>query len=170
LPYPPLAGRVGAMKLYTTKRVYVALVLLCSIVAAGFPQAAPGSANQDLLQDPSWLVGATLQSIITQFGSPLAVYAVRGQEPWQDDVVFSYDGIDLYWYQNRVWQVAVTQGYGIKKGDPKETVLSVLGEPLIRQDTFFVFRLPSRGWPLRLRVQLSETNAVSGLFVYRPDY
>jgi len=141
-----------------------------SDAVAGISQTAPGSNSQDLMQDPSWLVGATLQSIITQFGSPLAVYAVRGQEPWQDDVVFSYDGIDLYWYQNRVWQVAVTQGYGIKKGDPKETVLSVLGEPLIQQDAFLVFRLPSRGWPLRLRVQLSETNTVGGLFVYRPDY
>lgn len=123
-----------------------------------------------LLQDPSWIVGSTLQSIITQFGSPLAVYTVRGQEPWQDDVVFSYDGIDLYWYQNRVWQIAVPQGYGIKKGDTRDTVFATLGDPLIQEDAFLVYRLPSKGWPLRLRIHLSDQDRVSGLYVYRPDF
>lgn len=158
------------MKLHLPVIFLVTCILLGGTPTTGYAQTTQEAADQDLMQDPSWLVGATLQSVITQFGSPLAVYAVRGQEAWQDDVVFSYDGIDLYWYQNRVWQVAVPQGYGIKRGDRRETVLAILGEPLIEKDRYVVFRLPSRGWPLRLRVQLSEGNTVSGLFVYRPDY
>lgn len=158
------------MKHHPVVPAFLLTTLLCIVPPVLFAQTAPAGPGEDLLQDPSWLVGATLQSIITQFGSPLAVYAVRGEEPWQDDVVFSYDGIDLYWYQNRVWQVAVPEGYGIKKGDPKDTVLALLGEPLIQQETFLVFRLPSRGWPLRLRVHFSDTDTVDGLYVYRPDF
>lgn len=153
--------------------VFSALCLACFVIFGNTvlsAQTVPSGASQDLLQDPSWLVGSTLQSIITQFGSPLAVYSVRGQEPWQDDVVFSYDGIDLYWYQNRVWQIGIPQGFGLKKGDTKEAVLAILGEPLIQQDTYLVYRLPSRGWPLRLRVLFSESNTVHSLYVYRPDF
>ncbi len=153
--------------------VFSSLCLACFFLfiepALSAQNVAVGT-EQDLLQDPSWLIGSTLQSIITQFGSPLAVYAVRGQEPWQDDVVFSYDGIDLYWYQNRVWQIGIPRGFGVKKGDAKETVLALLGEPLIQQDTYLVYRLPSRGWPLRLRVLLSESYTVQSLYVYRPDF
>ncbi len=163
-------GRLRIMKFHWLQRCSFLSVLLCNVFVASYAQTNPDNTSQDLLQDPSWLVGASLQSIITQFGSPLAVYVVRGQESWQDDVVFSYEGIDLYWYQNRVWQIAIPQGYGIRQGDSREKVLTILGEPLIQQDTYLIFRLPSRGWPLRLRVQLTEANKVQGLFVYRPDY
>jgi hypothetical protein len=158
------------MKKRPLVRMLVTAFLFFSGLSGGFAQTAPAAAGQDLLQDPSWLIGATLQSIITQFGSPLAVYSVRGPESWQDDVVFSYDGIDLYWYQNRVWQIGLSQGYGIKKGDKKEAVLAILGEPLIQEESYLVFRLPSRGWPLRLRVSFSEQQVVQALYVYRPDY
>jgi hypothetical protein len=162
------------MKKRSIVTALVGTMLFIYVSVMGFAQTIPednrGNAGQDLLQDPSWLVGATLQSIITQFGSPLAVYSVRGPESWQDDVVFSYDGIDLYWYQNRVWQIGLSQGYGIKKGDKKEAVLAILGEPLIQEESYLVFRLPSRGWPLRLRVSFSEQQVVKALFVYRPDY
>ncbi|AEJ20440.1 hypothetical protein [Gracilinema caldarium] len=158
------------MNFYRIKRCTFLFTLLCNVFVVSYAQTNFYDTSLDLLQDPSWLVGASLQSIITQFGSPMAVYTVRGQESWQDDVVFSYEGIDLYWYQNRVWQIAVPQGYGIKQGDSREIVLTVLGEPLIQQDTYLIFRLPSRGWPLRLKVQLTEEHKVNGLFVYRPDY
>lgn len=162
------------MKLRTLVSMLVTAILFFSTLSGGVAQTISEgngwNAGQDLLQDPSWLIGATLQSIITQFGSPLAVYAVRGPESWQDDVVFSYDGIDLYWYQNRVWQIGLSEGYGIKKGDKKEAVLAILGEPLIQEESYLVFRLPSRGWPLRLRVQCNEQQVVQSLYVYRPEY
>ncbi|MFQ3547063.1 MAG: hypothetical protein SNJ56_01900 [Termitinemataceae bacterium] len=137
--------------------------------SSGGPPAEGREAVNSVLQDPSWLIGATLQSVITQFGSPLSVRPVRGTEVWQDDVVFSYDGIDIYWYKDRVWQVAVPQGFGIQLGYTRDQVFAVLGEPLLSEDPVVVYRLPSRGWPLRLQIRFGEKGLVEGLYVYRPD-
>jgi hypothetical protein len=98
------------------------------------------------------------------------MHAVRGNEAWQDDVVFVYDTIELYWFRDRVWQVRANSSYGIRAGDSRETVISLLGEPLQRLERDLVFQLPSRAWPLRLRVRFAEKGGVADLFLYRGDF
>ncbi|TCW62129.1 hypothetical protein C5O22_02535 [Treponema sp. J25] len=116
------------------------------------------------------LVGIDLKEAFNRFGVPLSVYPVRGPESWQDDVVFSYGGFDLYWYKDRVWQVGTSRAYGIQKGDTKERVLALLGEPIIIMDNALVYALTPKAWPLRLRVGFSAQNQVESIYIYRPDF
>lgn len=120
--------------------------------------------------DPSTLLGTTLPYVIEAFGAPRAVHAVRGPEAWQDDVVFAYEGLDLYWFRDRVWQVRADTAYGLKAGDTRETAISLLGEPLHRMEDAFVYQLPSRAWPLRLRIGFDAEGRLTKLFVYRADF
>lgn len=175
------------------------LVLLCGCVVEGgaanlFAQSAGGSregnpvttrdapgftagSKEDTLLDGQVsplaledLVGIDLKEAFARFGVPLSVYAVRGPESWQDDVVFSYGGIDLYWYKDRVWQVATNRAYGIQKGDTKERVQTMLGEPLIVLENALIYALTPKAWPLRLRIGFSAQNQVESIYIYRPDF
>lgn len=120
--------------------------------------------------DPSVWLGATLPQILGSFGAPQAVYSVRGPEPWQDDVVFVYDAVELYWFKDRVWQVRCNAAYGVRFGDSKENVVAALGEPLQRLESDFVYQRPSRAWPLRLRLKFGESGGVTDFYVYRADF
>lgn len=111
-----------------------------------------------------------MDGIFTRFGVPQSVHAVRGLEAWQDDVVFTYPDWDLYWFKDRVWQVGLAAAYGVKKGDPLDTILSTLGKPIQQKDNTLVYPLPSRSWPLRLRILLDETGALQTLYIYRSDF
>lgn len=126
--------------------------------------------------DPAALIGLTLGDLINRFGMPQSVYAVRGLEDWQDDVVFVYPLGDFYVFRDRVWQLGLKSAYGIRIGDPRAAVELVLGD---RAEVFadhFLLSLPGKSWPLMLRVNVGgaanggSAGAVSALFVYRPDF
>ena len=113
------------------------------------PAAAPAapvandSRQTELLRsDPSVFLGATLDHVFGSFGVPQSVRTARGPQAWQDDVVFIYDTVELYWFQDRVWQVRTNAAYGLRSGDLRETALSTLGEPLQRYDTDFHLPAP----------------------------
>jgi hypothetical protein len=120
--------------------------------------------------DPSSFIGLTLESVLSRFGVPKSVYPVRGLEAWQDDVVFEYENQDIYIYKDRVWQVGLKTAYGISLGDRQAAVLSTLGTGVQSFDDHLLFSLPSRRWPLMLRVNLNALGAVSAIFVYRSDF
>ncbi|MDR2534813.1 MAG: hypothetical protein LBD29_02115 [Treponema sp.] len=124
----------------------------------------------DTVSDISSLIGLTLEELFSRFGYPQSVYAVRGIEVWQDDVVFIYAGQDFYIYKNRVWQIEVKAAYGIKIGDPLRSVSRILGEGLTYFNDYLLFPLPSRAWPLMLRVNFDQSQAVSAIFIYRSDF
>jgi hypothetical protein len=111
-----------------------------------------------LEEDPSSLLGMDLNAASALFGFPEAVYAVRGDEPWQDDVVFKYsEGYSFFWFRDRVWQIRFDGNYrgpvfGLFKGNGKDKALSLLGTPLFQTEDSLVFELPDRGYPVRLRV------------------
>jgi len=49
------------------------------------------------------IVGMELEKAYKDFGGPAEVFTVRGEEEWQDDVVFYYDShFYLFWFENRV--------------------------------------------------------------------
>ena len=134
------------------------------------PASAPAETAAARAVDPSAYVGATLSQVLETFGSPRTVHSVRGPEAWQDDVVFAYDGLDVYWFRDRVWQIRADSAFGLKAGDTRELAISLLGEPLHRLEDAFVYQLPSRAWPLRLRIGFDVEGRTTKLFVYRADF
>jgi hypothetical protein len=128
------------------------------------------SAFSQSFEDPSHLVGLTLESVFSRFGVPKSVYALRGLESWQDDVVFEYEDRDLYIYKDRVWQVGLREAYGVALGDHRAAVMLALGEGCRNFEDHILFSLPGGGWPLTLRINLNAAGSVSALFIYRSDF
>ncbi|MDR0561066.1 MAG: hypothetical protein LBG73_00055 [Spirochaetaceae bacterium] len=125
--------------------------------------------QMDTGSDISSFIGLTLDELFSRFGSPQSVYAVRGLEAWQDDVVFIYNDRDFYVYKNRVWQVGVKAGYGVKIGDSLSVVTQILGNGSYFEG-YLLAPLPSRAWPLTLRVNFDKNQSVSAIFIYRSDF
>jgi hypothetical protein len=138
-----------------------ALLLLLPAFAA-LPLAAQ--------EDPAQIVGLTLAAVHERYGIPESVYAVRGAEEWQDDVVFVYRDWDLYIYRDRVWQVGVRSALGVSLGDSAGMAFLMLGEELQSFDGYLLHELPSRAWPLHLRLDLDRAGKVSAIYIYRPDF
>ena len=116
------------------------------------------------------LVGMRLAELIERFGPPATVLAARGNELWQDDVIFQYDEMDFFIYRDRVWQVRVASAHGIRVGDPRQAVVLVLGDDVEDRGDYLVSPLTGRDWPLALRVNFNSAERVSAIFIYRPDY
>jgi hypothetical protein len=139
------------------------LLLPCMIHA----QVNPGETGEE---DPVMVVGMTLAMVYARYGIPKSVYAVRGAEEWQDDVVFVYNDWDLYIYQDRVWQVGLKSIYGISLGDPEGVVSLVLGDGVEVYNGYMLYPLPPRSWPLQLRIELNAAGKVGAIFVFRSDF
>ena len=120
--------------------------------------------------EPFSLVGMTLAELLDRFGPPRSVYTARGNEEWQDDVVFVYSEGDFYMYRDRVWQIALKSVYGVKLGDSKPAALLVLGDAIQDQGDYAVLPLDGGGWPLALRLDFGAAGLVSAIFIYRPDF
>jgi hypothetical protein len=134
------------------------------------PAGAESSPAAVLQSDPASLIGLKLENLLSRFGAPQAVYAVRGEEEWQDDVVFVYGEGDFYVYKDRVWQIKVKAAYGVRLGDPRPAVVLSLGEAAEDFENYITLSLPSKGWPLAFRVNLDPSGFVSALYVYRVDF
>jgi hypothetical protein len=127
------------------------------------------AAETGLIGEPEALIGLTLEGLYRGFGVPQAVWAVRGGEEWQDDVILAYPQGDFYVYRDRVWQLRVPSARGIRRGDSREAVALALGEGAAEGEDCFVLPIPGRPWPLALRVNM-DSGRVSGIFVYRSDF
>lgn len=125
--------------------------------------------------DPAPLLGLSLADSLGRFGSPESVYAVRGAEAWQDDVAFRYaPGYTLFIYGDKLWQLRFASPYagsvyGLFLGDSADKAYSLLGEPYERSDVTLVYRMPYRGYPVQLRLDLRE-RAIVDIYVYRADF
>jgi hypothetical protein len=122
------------------------------------------------LEDVSSVVGLTLEDMVERFGLPQSVYAVRGKETWQDDVVFAYDAGEFYVYKDRVWQIQVKTAYGIKIGDNLGAISWILGEGTQMFNDYFLIPLRGHSWPLTLRLNFTSAGLISAIFIYRPDF
>jgi hypothetical protein len=142
--------------------------------------ARPGSGSQAdgpvIPDDPAVLLGLTPAQAIERFGPPVRVFAVRGAEAWQDDVVFDYGGgFSLFLFMDRVWQVRVAEPYprpvfGFVVGSARERVASAIGAPDKELTGAYEWVLPGEAWPVRLRGVVDESGAVRELYVYRADF
>lgn len=137
--------------------------------------AAPSSPSSILPDDPAPLLGLGLAESYARLGAPASVAAFRGAEAWQDDVVFSFgSGYSLFWFGDRLWQIRFGPGYpgtvyGLFLGDGADKVYSLLGAPFFEAEGSLVYRLPYRGYPVRLRVVVAE-GRVADLYLYRADF
>ena len=134
------------------------------------PLCAQEEAASVSIGEPLSFIGMRLSDLFERFGMPALVFAVRGNEAWQDDIVFRYAAGDFYIYRDRVWQVRLSSAMGISAGDPRQAVVLVMGDRLIDNGTYMLMEIPSRNWPLMLRVNINNTGRVSEIFIYRPDY
>jgi hypothetical protein len=142
-----------------------AFLLLGALARSPAAQEESGAAS-----DPALWIGMDLPALLARFGAPRSVYAVRGREEWQDDVVFVYDHGDFYVFKDRVWQAALQSAYGIEAGDSREAALLALGENTEDRGYYLLRPLPGESWPLALRCNLDEAGKVSMIFVYRSDF
>ena len=120
--------------------------------------------------DPVNLVGLTLGELLGRFGTPRSVYAARGIEEWQDDVVFVYDEGDFYVYKDRVWQAGLKEAHGIKAGDSRAVVSLVLGQAAEDRGDSIYCPLEVKGWPLMLRYVFDREGRLHMIFIYRTDF
>jgi hypothetical protein len=122
------------------------------------------------MANPASLIGLTLEEILAGLGVPRSVYAVRGHEEWQDDVVFVYDMGDFYVYKDRVWQIGLKSAYNVSVGDRREALALTLGEKTRHFDTYAVYSFDDYSWPILMRFNFDQTDKVSAIFIYRSDF
>ena len=120
--------------------------------------------------DPASYVGLTLTDLFQRFGVPRSVYAARGPEEWQDDVVFVYDRGDFFVYKDRVWQVGLKDAMEIMAGDSRAVVLLVLGAKAESRQNSVFCSLDNGAWPMVLRCDFDKDDKVQVIFIYRTDF
>ena len=120
-------------------------------------------------EDVVSFVGLTLRQLIDRFGVPNLVYAARGLEEWQDDVVFVYDHGYFYIYRDRVWQVGISSIRGINRGDPGGVVSLIMGSNAVTRGDSIFYPLHVTPWPLMLRWDIDSAGRVQAIFIYRSD-
>lgn len=140
--------------------------------AAQLKYVLPGSKRLESL------LGMTLAQAFTEFGPPEDVFPVRGQQAWEDDVVFYYpDHTYLFWFKNRVWQVRADRRYtsqvlGVSMGEDQSSVNATLGTPFWSDSDSEIFNIEDlayRGYPIRARLFFTD-GKLSDLYIYRADF
>jgi len=158
---------VKAMKL----RHLLAIALSTATILYASPQAPAA-----LPEDPALLLGLNPAQVLARFGPPASVYAVRGAEPWQDDVVFEYaGGYSLFLFKDRLWQVLVAEPYaapvfGFSVGASLDRAVAVLGSPDRDLGGAYEWALPGEAWPVRLRALPDAKGRLTKLYIYRADF
>lgn len=128
---------------------------------------------QEALDIPA-LIGLTLEEVHQNLGAPAEVYALRGDTPEQDDVVFYYPShLYLFWFQNRVWQVRLDsrfsgQIFSFSMGASRKQVLAALGRPILEFPDSLVFHIDDPGYPIQARLYFDE-NGLVDLYCFRGD-
>ena len=143
-------------------------ILLCIILLFFIPRLwaqQGGIRNEEIVSG----IGLKLEDLFLRYGVPNTVYTSRGNEYWQDDVVFAYSEWDFYIYRDRVWQIGLKSGYGMKIGDAKAAALIALGDKARVEDDYLLYPLTGNAWPLSLRVNFNA-GKISGIFVFRTDF
>ncbi len=144
-------------------------LLPLALLAVALPLAAESPPRLDEL------IGMDVAQAVAALGSPDEVVALRGEEEWQDEAVFSYAGLhlSLYWFQGRVWQARLDDGfrgsaYGVRMGQDRKEVLQILGQPWQSREDSLLYELEDRGYPIRLHLFFAG-GLLSDLYCYRGD-
>jgi hypothetical protein len=144
------------------------VILICAslFIAAPFLMSQQDiNRNDEIISN----IGLKLEELFQRFGAPKTVHTARGNEDWQDDVVFIYNEGDFYIYRDRVWQIGLKSGYGVKIGDSKAAALLVFADKAKDEGDYLLYPITGGVWPLSLRINFTA-GKISGIFVYRTDY
>ena len=141
-------------------------ILICAALLTVMPSLMSQQGGSD---DIVSNIGLRLEDLFMRFGAPRTVHAARGDEDWQDDVVFVYSEWDFYIYRDRVWQIGLKSGYGVKIGDAKAAALLALADKAQDKGDYLLYPITGGVWPLSLRVNFNA-GRISGIFVYRTDF
>ncbi|WP_319561531.1 hypothetical protein [Marispirochaeta sp.] len=123
----------------------------------------------------SW-IGMGPAEAYEAFGPPSHIYVHRGESPEEDTVVFYREGLYLFWFENRVWQVRADRTSsavlgGIRIGDTADRVTALLGKALHSGiDGSQYYEIHRGAYPLRLRVLYGPDSTVDDLYLYRGDF
>jgi hypothetical protein len=148
----------------------VAPIYFCLFMLAAPPLAWPESLlGRGQADEYTPLIGLRLNELVARFGAPQKVFASRGDELWQDDVVFAYNEADFYIHQDRVWQIGLKAAYGMKLGDLKAVAMLVLGASAEDKGAYALYAIRGGSWPLEIRVNF-DNGLISAIFIYRQDY
>lgn len=120
--------------------------------------------------DPFSLLALGLAGVFDSFGTPQAVYALRGEHPWQDDVVLQYKNVDFYIYKDQVWQVGVKKIMGVSLGDPEKVIELVFKDSAQIKKDYITVLFNDRPWPAELRFNINKNKKVSAIYLYRVNY
>jgi hypothetical protein len=144
------------------------LIFFCAALLVAAPQLMSQQSvnrNDEIVSN----IGLRLEDLFFRYGAPKTVHAARGDEDWQDDVVFVYNEGDFYIYRDRVWQIGLKSGYGMKIGDTKASVLLAFADNARDEGDYLLYPISGGAWPMSLRVNFNA-GRVSGIFVYRSDF
>lgn len=144
-------------------------------VTGSLPPTPGFPATASLPADPAQVLGYSPAQLLASYGPPARVFAVRGAEPWQDDVVFDYGSFSAFIFMDRVWQLRIGADYpepmlGFYPSAALERIEASLGLPATRGADNYEWILPGRGWPVRLRAVTDEAGSVRELYLYRADF
>jgi len=148
--------------------IFIFLLFALNLQAQNQPVYA-GLSNDEQLS----FIGMMMVDLLERFGPPRSVIAERGNETWQDDVVFQYNGVDFYIYRDRIWQVKIASTHGVSNGDRRTTVLQVLGNSAEDRGDYMLLPITGKDWPLMIRVNFNNsgnTGQVTAIYIYRPDF
>jgi hypothetical protein len=120
--------------------------------------------------DPALLIGLSIEEVFTQLTVPNSIGVSRGLQAWQDDVVLSYTGMELFVARNRVWQIALREFSNIKIGASPALVKNNFGEPASSGNSFMQYNIKNSAWPTALRFSLDKNSRVENIYIYRADF
>ena len=117
-----------------------------------------------------YYIGMTLVQLIERMGAPQASAVARGNEAWQDDVVFQYAEGDFFIHRDRVWQARFSSACGISVGDRKAAVMQTLGNTATDNGDHALLSIHGKNWLITLRVNFNEAEQAGSIFIYRSDF
>jgi hypothetical protein len=144
-----------------------ALILAFILGAGALWAQIPGVSAPE---NPANLVGLTLDDVIGRFGAPRGVYAVRGGEEWQDDVVFAYGDREFYFYGDRVWQLGLKTAHGIRVGENRNVIPLIMGDAAAVEEHYSLAPLDGWPWPMNIRFNNDSRGIITAIFIYRCDF
>ncbi len=120
-------------------------------------------------------IGMVPEQVWEVFGPPSHIFSYRGDSAEEDDVVFYRDGLYLYWFQNRVWQVRADINCkeavaAVHIGDTLDSIIRKYPAVLLHTEETVLLEINRDVFPLRLRLEIGNDKKVQDIYLYRGDY
>jgi hypothetical protein len=146
----------------------------CTLVVIFLALAAAGAAA-DAADDPTVLIGMDPAQLVAALGAPREIFAWRGMEPSEDDIVVFYpDFRYVFWFQSRVWQVRFDRRYagsvlGFSIGMERAEAQARGQGRLEDRDGSLYLALDTGPYPLRVRLAMDD-DRIADIYVFRSDW